>query len=141
MLGVFAVLLSCGSLAVAQAPVNPAILDQQGPSSPWMPAISHQLPGVSGTGFWSGEGSAPTPSFWVNSEYMLWSIKDSQPLFPGQTPLFDSKGLEDHFATGLRLSIGGALDPAQKFGFEGSGSFLQQQSTGFHALPHQGPTR
>ncbi len=144
-LGVVGAILAGTCLAQAQAPVPtspalPALPDFQGPSHSWAPVVS-QLPGVAGTRFWSGEGNAPTPSFWVNGEFGLWSIKEGPSLSPGLAPLFAGKGL-DSYAPSMRLTVGGALDPSQKIGVEGSGLFLEQHSTGtFPVLPHQWRTR
>jgi len=157
-------LLASASLSLGQVTgvSNPPLVGSQGnqvgsyQTNSWVPAPSGTSSGfpadmvlVPGddSGNFPTQASSPVPSFWVNSEYLLWWIKDGPlpvPLLttgnpndsvpgalgqPGtQTLLGGGNGLGYGTFSGLRVSAGGWLDANRTFGVEGSGFLLEQRS-------------
>ncbi len=71
-------------------------------------------------------GVPPTPTYWVNSSYLLWFMKKQPINVPvvsdGNTELFGNQSFGDGSMNGLRLNMGSWWDEAATFG--GEVSFL-----------------
>lgn len=118
------------STSAASAPATPALPDLQGLTLPWLPAATPTaqdalVPSrLDSADFWPSSNGSSGPRFWVQSEYMIGWMNGSSPSRQG----FDPGAL-----SGVRLSVGGSLDPNRTIGLEGSGLWMQQRSSLFNA--------
>lgn len=98
--------------AQAQPPVDPLFAPPGSPGGPAAPITACPVPACPPT-------DCPA-RFWIDGEFLMWWVKSAPTPFGGST----------NFGVfpGLRLEAGGWLDPAEKWGLEGSGFFLGRKS-------------
>lgn len=75
------------------------------------------------------------PRLWVSGEYLMWWVKSGPLPVPlvtsGSNVLVGDNSINYGMFSGLRLTVGGWLDPGQNFGLEGSGFGLFNNSNNF----------
>lgn len=134
--------LASAIVALAQPPVPDVargadstsleVLDPRTISMPWLPTGNSSsqdalLPSrLDQPGFWPREEGVTAPHFWVQGEYLLGWLKDGP-----------SGGLRSQASpfSGLRMTVGGSLDPQQSIRLEGSGFWLEKHTSTFDASP------
>jgi hypothetical protein len=90
----------------------------------------------------------PAPAFWIEADYLLWTVKGDQlPALastgslgaPGTVVLFGDAAVNERWRSGGQIKAGYWFDPQHSWGVEGSFFGLQDASTGFNAASNGSP--
>lgn len=151
--GLFVICLLATTGVLGQTPPEPAPLTGAPAAFPTVPPPA-DWPGEEGAiwGACCGNSAAGPSCFWINTEYLLWRIKDAplpipvvttttQPQLlvpgalgqPGTSVLYGGSPVNLGTFSGTRLTAGGWLNGARTIGIEASAFLLEQRSAFFNA--------